>query len=72
LRLKAEEPAGDTGAQRQLHFAADLIRAMHHAGLSPEVDFMILASHRAATPSGQVEVLCDIESPIANRDVMLG
>ena len=24
-------------------FAADLIRAMHHAGLSPEVDFMILA-----------------------------
>ena len=26
-------------------FAADLIRAMHHAGLSPEVDFMILSSY---------------------------
>ena len=53
-------------------FAADLIRAMHHAGLSPEVDFMILASYRAATTSsGRVEVLRDIESQIANRDVLL-
>jgi len=32
-------------------FAADLIRAMHHAGLSPEVDFMMLSSYRAATRS---------------------
>ena len=53
-------------------FAADLMRAMHHAGLSPEVDFMILASYRAAqVSSGQVEVLRDIESPIRDRDVML-
>ncbi len=53
-------------------FAADLIRAMHHAGLSPEVDFMILASYRAATTSsGQVEVLRDIESIIKDRDVLL-
>ncbi len=53
-------------------FAADLMRAMHHAGLSPEVDFMILASYRAATTSsGRVEVLRDIESPVAGRDVLL-
>jgi hypoxanthine phosphoribosyltransferase len=53
-------------------FAADLIRAMHHAGLSPEVDFMILASYRAATTSsGQVEVLRDIESMVQDRDVLL-
>jgi len=53
-------------------FAADLIRAMHHAGLSPEVDFMILASYRAATTSsGQVEVLRDIESVVKDRDVLL-
>ena len=53
-------------------FAADLIRAMHHAGLSPEVDFMILASYRAATSSsGQVEVLRDIESMVKDRDVLL-
>lgn len=53
-------------------FAADLIRAMHHAGLSPEVDFMILSSYRAAThSSGQVQVLRDIESDVRNRDVLL-
>jgi hypoxanthine phosphoribosyltransferase len=53
-------------------FAADLIRAMHHAGLSPEVDFMILASyHAATTSSGKVEVLRDIESLVQDRDVLL-
>jgi hypoxanthine phosphoribosyltransferase len=53
-------------------FAADLIRAMHHAGLSPEVDFMILASYRAAqTSSGQVDVLRDIETIVEGRDVLL-
>jgi hypoxanthine phosphoribosyltransferase len=53
-------------------FAADLIRAMHRAGLSPEVDFMMLASYREkTTSSGQVEVLRDVESPIAERDILL-
>jgi hypoxanthine phosphoribosyltransferase len=53
-------------------FAADLIRAMHHAGLSPEVDFMILASYREGTrSSGKVDVLRDIESLVADRDVLL-
>jgi hypoxanthine phosphoribosyltransferase len=53
-------------------FAADLIRAMHRASLSPEVDFMILASYRSATKSsGQVEVLRDIESDVKGRDVLL-
>jgi hypoxanthine phosphoribosyltransferase len=53
-------------------FAADLIRAMHHAGLSPEVDFMILASYRAGTTSsGKVDVLRDIESLVKDRDVLL-
>ena len=53
-------------------FAADLIRAMHHAGLSPEVDFMILASYRAATTSsGRVDVLRDIETDVKDRDVLL-
>jgi hypoxanthine phosphoribosyltransferase len=53
-------------------FAADLIRAMHHAGLSPEVDFMILASYREGTrSSGKVDVLRDIESLVEDRDVLL-
>jgi len=53
-------------------FAADLIRAMHHAGLSPEVDFMMLSSYRAATrSSGQVQVLRDIEADVKDRHVLL-
>ena len=53
-------------------FAADLLRAMHGAGLSPEVDFMMLASYRAQTSSsGQVEVLRDIETDVSDRDVLL-
>jgi hypoxanthine phosphoribosyltransferase len=44
-------------------FAADLIRAMHHAGLSPEVDFMILASYRAAQTSSDKLMFCVILSP---------
>lgn len=53
-------------------FAADLIRAMHHAGLSPEVDFMMLSSYRAATrSSGHVTVLRDIEADVNGRDVLL-
>ena len=53
-------------------FAADLIRAMHRAGMSPEVDFMILASYRAAQVSaGKVDVLRDIETDVAGRDVLL-
>jgi hypoxanthine phosphoribosyltransferase len=51
---------------------ADLIRAMHHAGLSPEVDFMILASYREGTrSSGKVDVLRDIETIVEGRDVLL-
>jgi hypoxanthine phosphoribosyltransferase len=53
-------------------FAADLIRAMHRAGLSPEIDFMMLASYRDKTrSSGKVEVLRDIETPVDDRDVLL-
>jgi hypoxanthine phosphoribosyltransferase len=53
-------------------FAADLMRSMHFAGLSPEVDFMILASYRTATrSSGRVEVLRDIETDVKGRDVLL-
>jgi hypoxanthine phosphoribosyltransferase len=53
-------------------FAADLMRAMFRAGLSPEVDSMILASYRSMTKSsGRVEVLRDIEAEVKERDVLL-
>jgi hypoxanthine phosphoribosyltransferase len=53
-------------------FAADLIRALHEAGLSPEVEFLSLSSYRTGTVStGEVKVLRDIESEVAGRDVLL-
>ena len=53
-------------------FAADLIRALHGAGLAPEVEFLTLSSYRAGTvSSGEVTVLRDIESDVAGRDVLI-
>ncbi len=53
-------------------FAADLLRAFYRVGLLTEVDFMILASYGAGTTSsGTVNVLRDIETDVAGRDVLL-
>lgn len=53
-------------------FAADLIRALHRAGLSPHVEFMHLSSYREATvSSGHVVILKDVESDVRGRDVLL-
>jgi len=53
-------------------FAADLIRALHRAGLKPQVEFIHLSSYRAGTVStGQVAILRDVESAIEGRDVLL-
>lgn len=52
-------------------FAADLIRALHGAGLAPEVEFILISSYGAGTASGEVKVLRDIDSPAGGRDVLL-
>lgn len=53
-------------------FAADLIRALHGAGLAPEVDFMTLSSYRKDTASsGQVTITRDIEMDVKGRDVLI-
>jgi len=53
-------------------FAADLIRALHGAGLAPEVEFISLSSYRDGTVStGTVTVLHDVESEMRGRDVLL-
>jgi hypoxanthine phosphoribosyltransferase len=53
-------------------FAADLIRALHRVGLSPEVDFISLSSYRAGTRSlGRIEILRDIETEVRHRNVLL-
>lgn len=53
-------------------FAADLIRALHEVGLSPEVEFISLSSYRTGTKStGKVKLIRDVESSVAGRDVLL-
>jgi hypoxanthine phosphoribosyltransferase len=53
-------------------FAADLLRALHRAGLSPQVDFLSLSSYRTATvSSGSVEIVRDIEIDVAGRNVLI-
>jgi hypoxanthine phosphoribosyltransferase len=53
-------------------FAADLIRGLHRAGLSPEVDFISLSSYRdAMRSSGQVQILRDVETDVRDRNLLL-
>jgi hypoxanthine phosphoribosyltransferase len=53
-------------------FAADLLRALHRAGLAPQVDFLSLSSYRMGTlSSGQVEIVRDIEIDVAGRNVLI-
>jgi hypoxanthine phosphoribosyltransferase len=53
-------------------FAADLIRALHRAGLAPEVEFISLSSYRTGTTSsGKVKLVRDIESDVKGRDILL-
>jgi hypoxanthine phosphoribosyltransferase len=53
-------------------FAADLIRALHDAGLAPEVEFISLSSYKAGTvSSGKVKLTRDVESDVRGRDVLL-
>ncbi len=53
-------------------FAADLLRALHAAGLTPEVDFLTLSSYRKSrSSSGQVSILRDLDLDVQHRHVIL-
>lgn len=52
-------------------FAADLIRALHGHGLTPEIDFVFLASYGESTTGGEVKILRDVTSAIEGRDVVI-
>ena len=52
-------------------FAADLIRALHDAGLEPEVEFITLSSYGRGTTSQGVKIIKDIDSDVRGRDVLL-
>jgi hypoxanthine phosphoribosyltransferase len=53
-------------------FSADLLRALHRAGLEPEVDFLSLSSYRHDTTStGSVRILRDLDLEVTGRDILL-
>ena len=53
-------------------FAADLLRALHRVGLTPEVDFLTLSSYKKSrTSSGQVAILRDLDLDVGDRHVIL-
>ncbi len=53
-------------------FAADLLRALHHIGMTPEVDFLTLSSYRnSKVSSGTVEILRDVELEVSGRNVLI-
>lgn len=53
-------------------FTADLIRALHRAGLEPEIDFLKLSSYGEATESsGEPEILFDLSANVAGREVLI-
>lgn len=53
-------------------FGADLLRALHGAGVALEVDFIFLSSYRDKTSSsGQVKILRDLETEVRGREVLL-
>ncbi len=53
-------------------FAADLIRALHHAGVRPQIDFMALSSYGdKSISSGTVVITRDIVDTVKGRKVLL-
>lgn len=53
-------------------FAADLLRAMHMAGGTPDMDFITLSSYGLGTQStGEVTVSRDVDVEIAGRQILI-
>jgi hypoxanthine phosphoribosyltransferase len=52
-------------------FSADLVRAMHDAGMEPGVEFIMLSTYGKGTTAGDVKILRDVDSDVAGRDVLL-
>ena len=52
-------------------FAADLIRALHKAGVTSTVEFITISSYGAGRESGEIKLLHDFDSDIKGRDILL-
>jgi hypoxanthine phosphoribosyltransferase len=55
-----------------LMFTADLMRALHHNDVRPQIDFITLSSYGVlAESSGKIRILRDITDDVAGREVLL-
>lgn len=53
-------------------FTADLIRALHLQGASPQVDFITLSSYgNATTSSGTITIMRDLTEDVRGRDILI-
>ncbi len=53
-------------------FTADLLRALHHHGVHPRIDFMTLSSYGAGTESsGRITITRDITDDVRGTKVLL-
>ncbi len=53
-------------------FTADLLRALHHHGVHPRIDFLTLSSYGAGTESsGQVTITRDITDDVRGAKILL-
>lgn len=53
-------------------FASDLIRALHHYNVAPEIDFLSLSSYQGnQISSGEVKIVRDLNVPVQGRNVMI-
>lgn len=52
-------------------FAADMIRALYRAGVSPQVEFITLSSYGSGSQSGEISLIHDIRETIEGRDILL-
>src|SRR5262245_49989010 len=72
LARRLERPLVVAVLKGSFVFAADLIRALHRAGIEPEVDFLTLSSYRKSKTSfGKVEILRDLDLGVEGRNVIL-
>jgi len=52
-------------------FTADLVRAMYHIGVQPQIDFMTLTSYQGTQSTGEVAINRDIADDVKDKTVLV-
>lgn len=52
-------------------FTSDLVRALYHVGVQPQIDFMTLSSYEGTTSTGEVIINRDISDDVSDKTVLI-